>query len=396
MGSHASPDDARALQASKHNQLPLQLPPLSEEEREKVAEHFRETILARLPVYQTLAQESGFWIELGDTTCYDHERKTIILNIDDFAGRRMNLDPSMVDYLILHELGHLKEMAEDPEGYRDVIESGQERYGSAALRLYNCMMDIFVNTNTAQMAPVYGETFEPSELVKDFYRKQAFPNRDFSNKPECVQLAHYLLNLGMGAADDITLSPEVQKRIDEGLADLTGQKMTYQDFVDLYMRPQVTRAEGSTWRGFVSQRKRIIDKMLRPKFESLLMGDLAGGRVIEVPVIPGVGPLMPIQSIKKILGDAKERKNVLGNNAADRETLNQLQQIGEDLDMPVDDVNDFRRYHVSQASRRATSPGAVSLQSTAGDRHLGEYGVFSRAGAKNRCCPWSLSIREKY
>jgi hypothetical protein len=147
----------------------------------------------------------------------------------------------------------------------------------------------------------------------------------------------------MGAADDIILSPPVQKRIDEGLTDLTGQKMTYKDFVDLYMRPQVTRAEGSTWRGFVSQRKRIIDKMLRPNFESFLMEDLANGRAIEVTAIPGVGPLMPIQSIKKILGDAKEQKNVPGNNAADRETLEQLQQIGRDLDMPIDEVNDFAR-----------------------------------------------------
>lgn len=306
-----------------------------------VAERFRETIMARLPVYQMLAQESGFCVELGDKTCWDHSRRTVILNIDDFMGHRMNLDPSMVDYLILHELGHMKEMYDDPDGYRDIIECSKDKFGDAAFRLYNCMMDIFVNTHTAQVAPIYGNTFAPSEQVKNLYRTQAFAQRDFSGQPECLQFAHYLLNLGMGVADDITLSPAVQKRIDAGLTDLTGQTMSYKDFVDLYMRPQISHSQGKSWRGSVSQRKRIIDRLLRPEFETLLEGDLASGRAILVPGIRGIGSVLSNKSIKDILDDADENPPPGPLSAADRETLSQLHTIGEDLQMPVSDINDF-------------------------------------------------------
>jgi hypothetical protein len=342
-------------------------------------EVFRKVIMPRLPLYQNLAQKAGFWIEFGEATCWDHERKTIVLAVKDFIGKGLDLSPSMLDYLILHELGHMKELYEDPDGYQDVIDTGLEKYGNAAFRLYNCLMDVYVNSNTAQSAPIYGSTNQSSNEVKLFYHDQAFRNRDFQRQPHALQFAHHLLNLGMGIADDIVLSPEVQERIDRGVIDPSGNQISYQDFLDLYMRPAIERESGDLWQGLVSQRKRIIDRLIRPDFEQFLSNDIASGRAIVVPSHAGVGTLMSPQSLKKIVDDAKRVKKEGKPSSADRQREQQLRDIGKDLEMPVSTVNDFiSTFNRMQPTINSLAKVWDELRFVGEHRSIGKDGYYAR------------------
>jgi hypothetical protein len=311
------------------------------DESKTLHESFKSIVMQRLPVYQMLAQKAGFWIEFGDETCWDHNRRTIVLSIKDFLEGDRQLSPSMIDYSILHELGHMKELYDDPEGYRNIIESGKEKYGQAAFTLYNCLMDVYVNSHTAQIAPVYGSSQHACKEAQDVYRDVFFKERNFEKIPQSYQFAYYLLNLGMGTADDISLSPEVRQRIDRGLRDPGGETISYQDFLDTYMRPPVENDPSAAWKANISQRRKVIDKLIRPDFESFLQTDIESGKIKCIPCIRGVGSLLPVDSLEEILKDA-ERVKVEGKpSQSSREQERQVRQIGKDLKLPVDTVNKF-------------------------------------------------------
>jgi hypothetical protein len=235
----------------------------------------------------------------------------------------------------------MKELYDDPEGYRNIIDSGKEKYGQAAFTLYNCLMDVYVNSHTAQVAPVYGSSQYACKEAQDVYRDVFFKNRNFENYPQSFQFAYYLLNLGMGTADDISLSPEVKERIERGLREPGGENITYRDFLDTYMRPPVENGPSATWKANISQRKKVIDKIIRPDFESFLQTDIGTGKIKFIPGIRGVGSLLPVDSLEDILKDA-ERVKVEGKpSQASREQERQIRQIGKELQLPVDTVNKF-------------------------------------------------------
>lgn len=310
-------------------------------ETEILHDSFKKIVMQRLPVYQMLAQKAGFWVEFGEKTCWDHNRRTIVLSVNDFLEGDRQLSPSMIDYSILHELGHMKELYDDPDGYRAVIESGEEKYGQAIFTLYNCLMDVYVNSHTAQVAPVYGSSQHACKEAQDVYREVFFKERNFEKFPQSFQFAYYLLNLGMGTADDILLSPEVQEKIQRGLRDPGGENISYKDFLDTYMRPPVENDPSVAWKANISQRKKVIDKLIRPDFESFLHSDIESGMIKFIPSIRGVGSLLPVKSLKDILKDA-ERVKVEGKpSQSSREQERQIRQIGNDLKLPVDTVNKF-------------------------------------------------------
>lgn len=250
----------------------------------------RTKILRRRGLYETFAQEAGFSIEFGEVTSFDHETKKVVIGIEqleEFGIESME----ELDFFVMHELGHLKEFTEDPRGYLTVVREAKrpDGLGRLVFRLYNCLMDIYVNTNTKDKAPIYrdGEKFSPT--VVDLYHK-TFKNRDFSENPYSVQFMDYLLNLGMDAADDVTVAPELKQLIDAGVK-LGSRQVSYKDLIDRFLRPVIGKNE--TWNATISERKQIIDGTIRPIFERLLAKDLQEERIMVVDgiiLVPGSGP----------------------------------------------------------------------------------------------------------
>lgn len=228
-------------------------------------------------VYESIAA-LPFKFKPGERTSFDHTSQTVIIGVKQLEQLGITKQ-GIVDFIVLHELGHFKELNDDPEGYKKVIEEGSraDGLGKAYFGFYNALMDIYVNTNTKNRAPLYGgggggggEEF--SLDVKECYREQLFKERDFTDQPHSTQYAHYLLNLGMGVASDITVSPEVRGAINQG-AVLYGQKLSTQDIIDTYLRPALGFHSSKSWQATIGQRKIVIDQTLRPIFEKLVKLD---------------------------------------------------------------------------------------------------------------------------
>ena len=146
-----------------------------------------------------------------------------------------------IDYIICHELGHLKELYNDPEGYGRIIAEGDraDGLGQVYFRLYNCLMDIYVNTNTAQRFPLYRGS-EPNAfapIVNELYAQKLFPDKNLQSNPLSIQFSDYLLLLAMGVADQYQVSPEATEALSTPFTDHSGQNYSTQELVDTFLRP---------------------------------------------------------------------------------------------------------------------------------------------------------------
>ncbi|MEI6517897.1 MAG: hypothetical protein WCN89_04305, partial [bacterium] len=224
-------------------------------------------------VYESLAA-LPFKVRLGERTSFDHTSQTVIIGVKQLEQLGITKQ-EIVDFIVLHELGHFKELNDDPEGYKKVIEEGSraDGLGKAYFGFYNALMDIYVNTNTKNRAPLYGGGGEEFSLdVKECYREQLFKERDFTDQPHSAQYGYYLLNLGMGVASDITVSPEVREAVNQG-AELYGKKFSTQEIIDTFLRPALGFRSSNSWQATIGQRKIVIDQTLRPIFEKLVKLD---------------------------------------------------------------------------------------------------------------------------
>lgn len=222
-------------------------------------------------VFETLTA-LPFTFRFGEHTAFDHTKREVIIGVEQLAKMGIR-DPKEVAFIVLHELGHFKEMVDDPEGYKKVINEGKraDGLGKAYFRFYNALMDIYVNTNTRNKTANYGgEDFSPE--IKDLYRERVFPTRDLREFPLSTQFSYYLLNLGMGVAGDITVSPEVTEKLQQPVK-LYGSSYTVGEVIETFLRPAIGMRSSKEWQGTISQRKVVIDNTLRPIFESLIKRD---------------------------------------------------------------------------------------------------------------------------
>lgn len=240
------------------------------------AEQLRQNFVKELKqgegVFETLTA-LPFTFRFGQSTAFDHTKREVIIGVEQLSKMGIT-DPKEVAFIVIHELGHFKEMADDPEGYKKVISEGTrpDGLGKAYFRFYNALMDIYVNTNTRNKTSVYGgEDFSPE--IKDLYRQRVFPERDLRSYPLSTQFSYYLLNLGMGVAGDLTVSPLVAEKIKQPVR-LYGASYKVEEIVENFLRPAIGMRNTKEWQATISQRKVAIDKTLRPIFESLIQSDL--------------------------------------------------------------------------------------------------------------------------
>ena len=290
---------------------------------------------SELGLYQSIARETGFKIEFGRKTCFAHERDppSVVIGVEQLAKLGLT-SRDKLRYAVFHELGHLFELRQDPEGYLKMIEEAEARGPLAGVyfRLDNALADVYVNHHTQNRAPVYREGDAHSPLVKEIYRAGLFPIRDFTENPLCVQFCDYLLNLGMECGDDVKLSPEVRAEIEKGLRDFGGVEFSYEEYLKTFFTPVVGRArEDDGWGATVSERQLLIRRVIRPVFERLLKKDQEAGRDLSKYQEVGFGGLdFDPEDLKKLAKEAAAM-NAEANLSPDEKAKLRIHQQLSDL-----------------------------------------------------------------
>lgn len=221
-----------------------------------------------------------FQVRNGSQTAFDHSTDpgTVIVGVGQLERLGIT-EQSQLDFIVLHELGHFHELSQDPAGYRSVIEEGkrQDGLGEAYFRLYNALLDIYVNRNTLNRAPLYGDgSGSFSQEVRELYTKRLFNDRDLTTLPKSTQYSYALLNIGMGVGNDLQVSPEVRKALDEPLK-LFGQNVSTGEIIERFLVPAIGIRAAGEWQATVSERKSVIDKTFRKRFDDLVALDRSQG-----------------------------------------------------------------------------------------------------------------------
>jgi hypothetical protein len=255
---------------SPHVSPSNELPPSADQH-----ESFLEVIRANRSVLLSLTG-NHFSLELGQQTSFDYNRRRVIIGQEQLMHMGVRERNELL-FITLHELGHLKEFMDDPDGYLKLVESCKHPpHGGQIFELYNCLMDIYVNRNAANKAAVFQNGPEYSALVKDLYLTKAFPVHDLTQLPLAKQYANYLLLTGMGVQRAYTVSPEIKEIFDQGI--VLGSTMTYQEVIESFLVPALGRQKDSRWQATIGQRDVLIQKLILPIYLKLIEQDEREGR----------------------------------------------------------------------------------------------------------------------
>jgi hypothetical protein len=222
-----------------------------------------------------------FSVRDGGRTAFDHRTKpgTVILGVEQLHKLGI-AEPDLIDFCVLHELGHFFELSQDPKGFMSVIAEGEraDGLGKSYFRFYNAVMDIYVNRNTLNNAPVYGDSNgDYSQEIRQLYTEKLFPERDLTKLPLSTQYSYALLNIGMQVGDDLVVSPEVRQALDESFMHF-GEELTTQEIIETYLVPAIGIRNTDEWQAKISERKGIVDATFRKRFEALIKADLQNGQ----------------------------------------------------------------------------------------------------------------------
>lgn len=226
-------------------------------------------------MYEGIA-DLPFRVRTGPSTAFDHRTKpgTVILGVLQLERLEVT-DPDVIDFIVIHELGHFFELSQDPQGFRTVIDEAKrdDGLGQAYFRFYNALMDIYVNHNTMNRAPQYRDAHgDYTDEIKRLYTEKLFPKRDLTELPLSTQYSYALLNIGMHVGDDLVVSPEVQEALDKSFMRY-GEEFTTQEIIETYLIPAIGVQSTKEWRATISERKGIIDATFRKRFEELIQVD---------------------------------------------------------------------------------------------------------------------------
>jgi hypothetical protein len=313
-----------------------------------IIDRIKSDLNGRRQVYETFAKRGDFGVKFGDSTAYDHTSGEVIVGVEQLYKLGMTKQIEY-DFAVCHELGHMKELYDDPEGYAQVIKKGtrEDNFGKLYFRLYNCLMDLYVNKNNANVFSAFAAQGKPeftfSEDVEKCYREKLFRERDWTEQPFCLQYSDYLLQLGMGTADDIQLSPEVAAVIEEGIIDL-GKQYTYKKFIRQFLWPKLDK--GSAYQATVGQRKSKIERCIEPIFERLLKQDIEKNKDLTAP---NHGQNLPdIGNLDDALSDARAKKaerEMSPEDRAKREAKRQAEKMAEKSGLNPEEAKKFLEFY---------------------------------------------------
>ncbi len=214
-----------------------------------------------------------FSVEVGAQTCFNHDELKVIIGADQLAKLGIR-DQRELHFIILHELGHLKEFRDDTQSFLSLIASIKESpEGDEIFYLYNSLMDIYVNHNAANKAAIFSDGQGGfSDLIKNIYLTKAFPEHDLSGIPLSSQYAVYILLLGMGVARAYTISEPIQAIVKAGIS-FCGNHYTYEQFIETFLVPAIGKHHNDYWQATIGQRDSVIKATILPIFLELLNRD---------------------------------------------------------------------------------------------------------------------------
>jgi hypothetical protein len=298
-----------------------------------------------------------FSVEFGERTCFDHTNLKVIIGAEQLATLGIR-EQRELHFIILHELGHLKEFKDDTDSFLSLIRSFNKfPDGEEIFHLYNAVMDIYVNHNTANKAAVFSDGQGGfSDLVKDIYLTKAFPEHDLSGLSLSSQYAINLLLLGMGVARAYTVSEQVRDVFKAGLS-FCGKHYGYDQFIETFLVPAIGQQKNDYWQGTIGQRDAVIRATILPIFQELLNrdkangvpgpqprqgsgGPLGGDPSKEGPPTPGRGPLVSypithsftpkeLETILDSLADLAKQENMTPEDKARKDLHRQATQIAQ-------------------------------------------------------------------
>ncbi len=265
-------------------------------------------------LFTSFAKDTSLSFRLSDAFYIDLEKGEVNLAVQWFSDKECTEDQIM--WAVLHEIGHFRAMAEDPEGTLQNFEHVKERakatgedflkrieevfaesnpelltkvkaanqvpvdapedfltpLQSAAYksqhRFYNVLEDIFNNKLVSRKAPKFEEYRAGGKDIERLYREKLFKETDYTNEPRHMQFLNHLLRKEMVPDEDTQISDEVAEFLKKEIS-YKGKKHTVQQIIDRYLKPKSGRDTT------VGARQAIIRETIEPVFDELLRRDIA-------------------------------------------------------------------------------------------------------------------------
>jgi len=239
---------------------------------------------------------------------FDHRQKEIV--VSPKLVKQLNLADEEEKYVLLHELGHLIQLFQNPDCYlksfeipkKKAEESDEANYQKAYDHFFNTFLDINANSFIRAQIPLYQRGERLENLPEDFYSKKLFPETDYRQLPSSMQFLNFLIRRTMAAHQEIQISEEVQEEIQTPISFFGKRFANLEEFV----RAEIFNPEMT-----IDDLMFRLKEVLMPAFERLLEKDRKEGRLTQIPdqlsAVPMDGDLSP-ETIGEIAQDVKEAK----------------------------------------------------------------------------------------
>jgi hypothetical protein len=222
---------------------------------------------------------TGFRIVINSTVKtleVGHETREIFINPKFVEGRDLTNEEEL--YTLIHEVAHLVQLAQDPDGYVKTFEIAKEKskkwpkekqksVEKAWLRYFNFFVDVHDNSITERRMPKFQNLDDPTHPRYTLYRK-LFPPTDFTNLPQHLQFIHAALRK--------TMIPEEEIIVSESVEDLLNRPFSYlgKKYNSLYEFIGKKIFSGSEDFSVILHR---LETVIQPLFEKLLNEDANNG-----------------------------------------------------------------------------------------------------------------------
>jgi ribosomal protein S13 len=259
-------------------------------------------VFARYGVYELRIDEEA------ETFYFDHQRREIIVSLR--LIEELNLEKEEKKYILLHELGHLVQLFQDPESYLESFEitereaerrkENKEAYQRAWDNFFNVFLDIHVNSMIRALMPIYQRGERLERLPANLYSRKLLPKRDYSNRPLSSQFLNYLLRRVMAPDEEVIVSERVKSEIEQRIP-FFGREYPS---LEVFVREEIFNPHKT-----IEDIMFILKEILMPIYEKLLEEDAKEGRLQEIPVYIGEIPMdrnISKKVIEKIVKGIKE------------------------------------------------------------------------------------------
>ncbi len=209
------------------------------------------------------------------TLAFSHENREILINPNFVEEKKLD-DPERM-YVFCHEISHIVQLFQDPNGYIETFDIAKEEgeknpdnkkaVEKSWNRYFNSFMDIHGNATHEGRMPSFRGRRNPRQTL---YGEKLFPSTDLTEYPRNLQFCYSVLRRTMVPDEEIKLSPVVEKKLREPISYLGKRYQSFQDFVNKELFDGSIKLQD-----FLFRLKRVAE----PIFRELLEEDLNEGNL---------------------------------------------------------------------------------------------------------------------